>query len=120
MDKRILIISDDMVKTGPGELFQCLAELRKVWHVGIGVAIDMYEETAGEWDVLIIKCDDILVVEELVAGIWSACDGQAILVVNEHFQYPADRWLLACVAPTAEMVERGLQQLMYGGEACVC
>lgn len=100
MDARILVVSDEPVKKDFGELFHCLAKFEKVRHTGIISAIDVYEETLGNgWDVVIVACKDTCIVGRLMAAIWDIMEEQRILVVNEHFHYPVDMFMLACVPP---------------------
>lgn len=84
-DVKILVVSKEMVKTGKGDLFSCLAGLSKVWQVDPVNVLEMYAETAEDgWDVVIIECVKACSVLEFVHRIHDRNKTQNIIVITTY------------------------------------
>lgn len=113
-DVRILVISEEMVKTGEGELFHCLAGLDRVWHADLANALEMYEETVEDgWDAVVIDCSELKRSAEIAKGICRRNLEQEVILLYAGFTCIED-CDFALGAPRTPEALRGILEHQIG------
>lgn len=105
-DLKVLVVSAEMVKTGKGELFHCLAGLDRVWHADLANALEMFVETAEDgWDAVIIDSHPIMLSASIAKEMDKSCPEQEIIILYDAFTCVEDFGFAIGVPRTPEALQ---------------
>ncbi|KKU99453.1 MAG: hypothetical protein UY31_C0027G0002 [Candidatus Wolfebacteria bacterium GW2011_GWE1_48_7] len=118
MRASVLVVGDEIVKTGEGELFHCLAgdAFERVYHVGFIDAFEQYRETAEDgWSMVIIDGGLNENIMQLMNQLRDVNADQQIVVVDKGFAEIVEFSRAGIIVPRdGEILSRALRELGMG------